>query len=337
MNTIPLQQLEAAIGKGSTAWLRDFIRDNLPCLIEGGLSPEDFADRVSAQLDKRQLTEPRQQKNYRSNLAQAIKAVSPRHPAIELVQLSTESYRDLGEAQAIRLAERHSVFISPEQAEELVALARKLIKSSEWSEVGAGLAVLIGRRISEILTSDYAPKSAWTIWFSGFAKKKKIQTEIEIEIPTLAPADEVLRAIEKLHRYLGKSQILKEAQGDIQAARKLSYSRYAKGVCAECDRQFAELIPPRSGRDRLYTHIFRAVYATVATHWFCPPYVLPHQYKAEIQGHFTIGKDGQKLPSYGSRGNYDDYAIGDGKGNLGGIGIKLGTLPELEVIEAFKK
>lgn len=312
--TLPSNWLDLAAAKGSTAWLRDFIRASLPPLIDGSLSSEQFASQLDNQLAKRNLLEPKQQKNYRSNVVRAVKTVAPNHPVIGLVQLSTEDYRDLGEAQAVRLAERHSVFISSEQAEELVQRASKLIRSSEWSEVGAGLAVLAGRRISEILISDYSPKSAWSLWFSGFAKKKKVATEITIEIPTLAPAAEVLKAIEKLHRYLGKAEIMREAHGDIQAARKLAYARYSRGVSVECDRQFSELVPPRSGRDKLYTHIFRAVYATIATHWFCPPYILPHQFKAEIQGHFTIGKDGQKLPNYSARSNYDDYAIGDGKG-----------------------
>ncbi|MDB9526999.1 hypothetical protein PN498_13445, partial [Oscillatoria sp. CS-180] len=61
------------------------------------------------------------------------------------------------------------------------------------------------------------------------------------------------------------------------------------------------------------------------------------QYKAEIQGHFTLTQDGEKLPNYAARSNYDDYAIGDGQGNRDGrLGLRLGQLPGLEVIEAFR-
>jgi hypothetical protein len=96
-------------------------------------------------------------------------------------------------------------------------------------------------------------------------------------------------------------------------------------------------VPNRSDKDNLYTHIFRAVYATIAAHWFCPPKVPEHQYKAEIQGHFTLTQEGEKLPNYAARSNYDDYVIGDGQGNRDGrLGIKLGQLPGLKVIEAFR-
>jgi len=41
--------------------------------------------------------------------------------------------------------------------------------------------------------------------------------------------------------------------------------------------------------------------------------------------------DGQKLPNFGA--NYDDYAIGTPDGNRDGrLGIKLGSLPQLQVI-----
>jgi hypothetical protein len=62
-----------------------------------------------------------------------------------------------------------------------------------------------------------------------------------------------------------------------------------------------------------------------------------HQFKAEIQGHFSLTQDGRKLPNYSARSNYDDYAIGDGQGNRDGrLGIKLGQVDELQVIEAFQ-
>jgi hypothetical protein len=67
------------------------------------------------------------------------------------------------------------------------------------------------------------------------------------------------------------------------------------------------------------------------------PNVPEHQFKAEIQGHFSITQEGKKLPNYSARSNYDDYAIGDGQGNRDGrLGIKLGQVKGLEVIEAFR-
>ena len=48
--------------------------------------------------------------------------------------------------------------------------------------------------------------------------------------------------------------------------------------------------------------------------------------------------DGHKLPNYSARANYDDYAIGTPDGNRDGrLGIKLGSLPQLQVITAFQQ
>ncbi|MEO1211857.1 MAG: hypothetical protein AAFX78_20570, partial [Cyanobacteria bacterium J06638_20] len=74
-----------------------------------------------------------------------------------------------------------------------------------------------------------------------------------------------------------------------------------------------------------------------AAHWYCPPNIPEHQFKAEIQGHFSITQEGKKLPNYSARSNYDDYAIGDGQGNRDGrLGIKLGQVEGLQMIEAFR-
>jgi hypothetical protein len=146
----------------------------------------------------------------------------------------------------------------------------------------------------------------------------------------------VLAAIKKLQSGLAIADLRKLGASSRQL--KLAVNRrYSLAIAQKCDEYFSGLVPNRSDKDNLYTHIFRAVYATIAAHWFCPPNVPEHQYKAEIQGHFTITQDGEKLPNYAARSNYDDYAIGDGQGNRDGrLGLKLGQLQGLEVIEAFR-
>ena len=85
-------------------------------------------------------------------------------------------------------------------------------------------------------------------------------------------------------------------------------------------------------QERLYNHLFRALYATIAAHWYCPSTVLEHNYKAEIQGHFTLGADGKKIPNYSARSHYDDYLIGYFDSDTqtmqrdGRLGIKLLSL-----------
>jgi len=335
--------VELAAAHGSTKWVKQFIRDALPPLIEQALLPEAFAASFEQALQERNLLIPAQQKNYRSNLCQALKVIDENHPAyplcqaaIALVSLTTEQYRELNDEQRGRLSDRETKFFTSQVAEQLVERATALLDSAEWSEVGAGLAVLIGRRISEILLSEFSLKSQWSLNFSEMAKKSDA-TELEIEIPTLAPAPKVFAAIQKLQSSLNIQDLKVESLTPKIAKQKVN-SRFSHAIAGRCDQHFHDLIPTRSDRENLYSHIFRAVYATIAAHWFCPPTVPEHQFKAEIQGHFTIAQDGKKLPNFSARANYDDYAIGTQDGNRDGrLGVKLGQLPDLQVIEAFRK
>jgi hypothetical protein len=315
--------------------LEQFLRRNLALLEKEQITPQEFANELEAEFASRMLDTPKKQKNYRSNVVQALKILDEQHPAIALVTLSTEEYRRLNDEQRGRVAQRETQYLHPDAVEALVKIAENLLDSDEWSDVGAGLAVLIGRRISEILLSKFSLKSPWSLNFSQMSKKAD-DTDITIEIPTLAPAENVLAAIKKLQSGLAIADLKKQGASSRQL--KLAVNRrYSLAIAQKCDEYFQGLVPNRSDKDNLYTHIFRAVYATIAAHWFCPPQVPEHQYKAEIQGHFTITQDGEKLPNYAARSNYDDYAIGDGQGNRDGrLGLKLGQLPGLEVIEAFR-
>lgn len=329
--------LDLACAHLSTKWLKHELKPLLADLVAGDLSAEGFASHVDALLEERSLKSISQQKNPRSNIVQALKAIDQNHPAIAIIGLSTEQYRNLNELQRGRLAERETKFFSRENAERLVEKASRLLDSAEWSEIAAGLAVLIGRRISEILLSEFEWKSEWSLWFSQMAKKKIDEGETIIEIPTLAPAQQVLDAITRLQAALKIDDLKLESLSPKMAKQSVN-ARFSAAVAARCEEQFKDLVPPRHDKDNLYTHVFRAVYATIATHWFCPPQVPPHSFKAEIQGHFTISQDGKKLPNFSARANYDDYAICTSTDDPDGrLGIKLGVLTGVQVIDAFRK
>jgi hypothetical protein len=335
VNSLPDNWLELAIAHASTGWLKQSLKRLLPALVNGEITSTAFAATISAQLDERRLTKPAQQKNYRSNVVQALKSIDAQHSAIALVGLSTEQYRDLNEKQRGRLNDRETKFLTHDDVEALVNQATTLLNSAEWSEVGAGLAVLVGRRISEILLSQFELKTAWSLSFSEMAKKDALTSGFTIEIPTLAPAPQVLAAIQRLQKAL-RIDDLRLASLTPKNAKQRVNNRYSGAIAKACHRHFAQLVPARADGENLYTHIFRAVYATIATHWFCPIHVPEYSFKAEIQGHFTLTQAGKKLPNYSARVNYDDYAIADGNGNRDGrLGIKLGLLPGLQVLEAF--
>jgi hypothetical protein len=337
MNTqVSKKLLTEAISHGSTKWVKRFIEDYLPQLLDSSMDAESFASELELELTSRGLTTAAQQKNYRSNICQAIRTFDREHEAIALISPTTEEYRFLNDVQRGKLADRETKYFTSDQAEALVERATALLSSPQWSDVGAAIAVLIGRRISEILLSEFSLCSPWSLYFSEMAKKADAQG-LTIEIPTLAPAHIVLAAIQKLHQSLLISD-LKLASLSPKMAKQKVNQRFSGSISDRCSLHFSDLIPTRSDREHLYTHIFRSVYATIAAHWYCPPSIPEHLFKAEIQGHFTLTSEGKKLPNYSARANYDDYAIGSSDGNRDGrLGIKLGVLPDLQVLSAFRK
>jgi hypothetical protein len=113
--------------------------------------------------------------------------------------------------------------------------------------------------------------------------------------------------------------------------------QYSRSVSKKCAWHFEKLVPNRTGKDNLYTHLFRAVYATIASYWYCPFTVPENEYRAAIQGHYQIldEKNPELRRSLEAGRHYHDYKIADGRGNIDGrLGIKLGQ-PGVEIIEAF--
>ena len=341
LSTLEENWLDLALTHVVTQWLRRSLWDLLPSLLANEISSEVFAAEIDAVLQSRNLFTLSQQKNPRSNVAQALKSICPDHRAIALVSLAPAQYRVLNDEQLGKLGDTKPKYITSETAQLVVARATDLLSSAEWSDVSAGLAVLVGRRISEILLSNFAPKSTYSILFSGLAKKSSASATIAIEIPTLASAEAVLAAINRLQTGLKIEDLKLESLSEKQA-RQIVNRRYSEASAEACDHHFADLVPKRQDKERLYNHLFRALYATIAAHWYCPSTVLEHNYKAEIQGHFTVSTDGKKVPNYSARSHYDDYLIGyfdcetqtmqrDGR-----LGLKLG-LEGVEGIEVFRK
>jgi hypothetical protein len=333
--------LQAAT-QAKTGWLQQALTERLPQvwnLTTESPGWEDTASEWAAQIDQlfqeKKLTTPGQQKNRRTDIANALRTIDPNHPVIPFVLLPSEVYTQLNNEQASRLNARENKFFSTKQADELVERAIKLLDSHEPDEVAAGLAVLVGRRISEILLSGFKPKTAYSVLFSE-AVKRRGEEGLEFEIPTLAPADRVLGAINHLKQVWNIEDLKALDLPDNHLKRRIN-ARYS-GVPHACRQHFADLVPGREAEnddgERLYTHLFRAVYAEIATYYYKPEWVPDHRFKAEIQGHFKLTEDGQKIPNYSARQNYDDYLIRDRAS--GKPGVKLG-MPGVQILEVFQQ
>jgi hypothetical protein len=215
-----------------------------------------------------------------------------------------------------------------EDPDRIVAKAEELLSSQLWPEVVVGLALATGRRLSEILkVGQLYPKTLYTVLFSGQLKRSDAILK-PYEIPVLVRADVVLAAWLRLRTMIDCSKMETEAIG----------KAYSGDVAHAAERHFADLIPTREGRSKLFAHLFRAIYPRLAVFYFCPIYKGHLAYVTTILGHYW-SKDGsdELLRNYSSSLHYGDYNIGNGEGNLDGRqGIWLDR-PGVEILEVFKQ
>ena len=178
-------------------------------------------------MKQRGLTQPTQQKDYLSDIRNAIRVIDPDHPALQVVDFDTSTWIQINNRASDRLGERTTKFIDNPDA--IVKLATTLLGSYQWSEIAAGLAVLTGRRCTEVIkTAQFEYKTKYSVIFTGALKRGNEPVECVFEIPTLCPAQLIIDAIANLRGYLGE---------EIQDLTKRQVSsRYARAVAAKCDR-----------------------------------------------------------------------------------------------------
>ena len=299
---------------------------------EGRAEAQTWADWMKEQWADHGLKALKQQRNLMSDVRNAIKhQLGEEHFALESMNFTVDEWIQINQPIDDQVANRneHQTLLDPKAINALVTRAVKLLASREWADIAAGLAVLTGRRSAEILaTAQFEYKTPYSVSFTGALKRKGETQQLSFEIPTLAQAEYIINALNKLRQIVDTEGM---DNTDIN-------QKYSDAVARACDRHFADLIPKREGRDNLYTHLFRSVYAAIATHWYCPPRVADIEFKAAIQGHFTVldQANPEKRRSLAANRHYSDYKMGNGEGNIDGRqGIKLGQ-PGIEVIEMFK-
>ncbi len=332
MVSLDSDKLNRACAVARTKWLRQLLAEHLPRLIELSGSKEDLEiakewdSLIKEKLAERGLISPHQQKNRITDVRNAIKVIDPNHPALEVVGFTANEWIEINSMASTESTNRTTQFLDSPEA--IAQTANQLLSSRIWSEVAAGLAVVTGRRVSEILkTAHFTFKSTYSVMFTGAVKRRDEAVTLSFEIPTLIPARTVLDAIASLRSWIDTSNMTNRQIND----------RYEHAVAVKCDRHFRDLVPLRSGKGNLYTHLFRAVYATIAAHWFCPPTVSDLEFRAYIQGHFQILNEtnSEKRTSMAAQRHYWDYKIADGQGNVDGrLGIKL-QQTGVQVLEAF--
>jgi hypothetical protein len=298
---------------GRSAWLDRVIKEEyLPFIrsLENTQSDRvaltDFTnsmrERWSNVHNKPQLT---QQQRLMDMTRRAIKdALGENHWSLSIVKLSKSEYTHINDLKQGRVAERNERVQFLDRPDEIVSRAVELLDRPDWADVAAGLAVLTGRRSAELLsTANFEVVSQRSLIFTG-AVKRRGEKGLAFEIPTLTDANRVVDAIALLRRELPDA---------IQLSAKDVNAKYGQAVARACDRHFSDLVPTRLSKDSLYTHLFRSIYATIATFWYCPPSVNETEFKAAIQGHFQILDEAnpELRRSLAASRHYSDYEIAD--------------------------
>jgi hypothetical protein len=318
-------------------WLQAYLKAHLDELKGLRNTPHDIKtaagwfNSLLTYFRQRNLSTPRQQKNYVVDVRNAIKSgFGEDHPALQVVGFDAQTWTQINQPIHDRVEDRlqNTRFLTDPDA--IVSRAETLLssKTSTWADLAVGLGVVIGRRLSELLglRTKLEPKTDFSLLFTG---QLKHQGELAaFEIPTLCPASTVLNAWKRLKFMLGSEQL------DPQSINQ----RFSRQCKEAANRHFADLVPPRIGDDDLYMHLFRAIYATLAVYYYCPPRVNAILFKAEIQGHRMIATttDQETLRSYTASRHYDDYAIADPNGNVDGRrGLRLGE-PGVQLLQVFQ-
>lgn len=257
------------------------------------------------------------------------------HLALKYLNFSDEEWaamKALTEAGRQRRLEGQQLLRQPTA---IVERAATLLESPRWEDLTVGLAVVTGRRLTELLkTASFHPMSAWTVLFSG-QLKQKAEILAPYEIPTLVEASLVLSAWQRLRSLLDCTTL---ENGEVER-------RYGAEVRATTNRHFVDLVPTRSGKEEnLFVHLFRSVYVTLAVYYFCPDAINALDYKATIAGHYWVERAGeagneQMKRNYLSTLHYDDYKVGTvgdpAEGHLDPRqGIRLGE-PAVKVLDVF--
>ena len=327
--------------------------EHLPAGPQGEAPAHAWFERLLARFVERGLSTPAQQKNRVVDARNAIRArFGDDHPSLAFVGFDEATWQAINLPTHDRTEARNEHQRLLRHPQKIVTRAARLLESARFEDLAVGLALCTGRRMSELLDghAKFKPATAWSVLFTGQRKHKGDREEFAFEIPTLALAEKVLGAWARLQVMLGDEVL------DPQSIN----NRYGPQVNQAADRHFRGLIPPRlpaakKGKeggledpharerpsDALYLHLFRAVYATIAVHWFCPPRVNRLVFKAEIQGHRRVLEAPTRAMrrSYTAARHYDDYQVADPSGrNLDGRqGIKLGKWKGLEVLGAFRE
>jgi Telomere resolvase len=222
--------------------------------------------------------------------------------ALKYLNFSGEKWDEINASTIQRAQERqeHQQFLSAAAVDGIVSTLTFLLESSHPIDIAVALAGNVGARTLEVLqTMELEQVSGYSVMFWGQAKKGEREFP-GYEKHTLSPAGAVIRGLARLRSLLPTQQM---------SPRSIN-RKFGPMLKEATNKHFADLIPAPVGKDDLFVHLFRSVYARIATYWYCPNEVTDLSFFSAICGHFElIGETEEQRRIFADSQSYVRYQI----------------------------
>lgn len=325
-------------------WLQDRWKVLIPALEQLGLDQEEEIERLCAEeiaywRDERHMslssmnvpmTDTRNRiKEFRltpENQWKNPKTGKFEHIARKYMNFSEEEWNTINVRTEEKVQDEQEDQRFVENPAIIVARAEALLTSDRWYDLTVGLALVTGRRLTEVLkTARFFSKSLYTVSFDGQLKKREDINLLPYEIPTLVEAEKVIAAWRKLRGLVDCTSL----------DNRQVQEKYHKDVALAANRHFAGLIPQKSDKENISTRAFRAVYAHIAVLWFCPMRTSDRSYANAVLGHWQA-KDEKTKRHFLATEHYFGYVLVEAGQVDGRRGIRLDE-PGVQALEVFNK
>jgi hypothetical protein len=267
----------------------------------------------------------------------------PQHVALRAFNFAPERWAELTMRSRGTVEQRNQHLVAVRDPQAVIARGRELLAREDWAPLAAGIIAMVGRRVGEVLLSgEITPKSAYSVTFSGRLKRRGMP-EYAFEIPTLCEASLVLDGWQRLRAHPDLEEMVDVIEPGKQPSRaqldRINGRLYPR-VRAAVTHFFGSLIPGVEGEEeaseKLFSHLLRSLYATLAVWRYCPERVDPDTFRAKILGHsYFFRAQGEERLNYMSGHFYHRFVLQYADGTLDGRrGIALRE-PGVQVLETF--
>ncbi|MBE9100412.1 protelomerase family protein [Vacuolonema iberomarrocanum] len=219
--------------------------------------------------------------------------------------------------------------LKPIRADRFIQTARDLLAGRSPQEWEAGLLALTGRRFSEIAAKGTFEQvdHPYAIAFKGQLKRglQDPDNEPTYIIATLIEATEIIATLERFRTHPRVQELADLDPVQIN-------SRFNGSVRYHVRQRFeySHLIPVLAGEKSVSVHNLRGVYATIATHFFCPPNQATHRFVQTHLGHMIGDDELTRRKNAGATEHYFHYFLVGAQGQpLNEKGILLDRFPPL--------